>query len=181
MYSSAKLKSNQSTSRNTAKIACSVRCIISSGFEIKEQEDGYPFWYTASKHKSSLRERLCFNLPREVSVGEAKQPAKLFCWLHFLFFCEDLLAVWAGQKPSSHLQGGLPRQGSVTKGNTAQGNTTNGVCAALHTVILPASCQVVCFVLFFLWICMKRPVCYNMDSLWEIIRHRKVPRETRGR
>lgn len=38
-----------------------------------------------------------------------------------------------------------------------------------------------CFVLFLLWVYMKRAFCYNIDSLWEIIRHRKGPRETRGR
>lgn len=92
MYSSARLKSIQSTLRNTAKIACSVICIICSGFEIKEQEAGYPFWYTASKHNASLRERLCFNPPREVSVGETNQPPKHHCLL----------------QPLSVLPGGLP-------------------------------------------------------------------------
>lgn len=156
MYSSAKLRSIQSTSRNTAKIACSIICIIWLGFENKEQEDGYPLWYTASKHKASLRDRLCFNLPGEVSVGRTNQLPKHYCLLQSLSVLLRGLPGCVSRARDLAVICKVGSQGRVVwpREMLPREKTTNCVCAALHTVILPATCLVgflFCFSCGYMW------------------------------
>lgn len=160
------------------KIACPVICIIWLGFEIKEQKDGYPFWYTRPPWERGF---VLISLEGLLWGRQISYPRTISYCSHFLFFWEDYLAVWAGPETEQAPPKWAPMAGQCDQGKCCQVKYHKRcMCCIAHSHIgskLPNTL----FCLFFLWVYMKRPVCYNIDSSWEVIRHRGGPREARGR
>lgn len=134
------------------------------------------------KHKASSRERLCFSPPREVSVGETNQLTKHQCLLQPL---SVLLQGSPGCVSRARDPAVISKVGSQGRAVWPREILPREILQMMYVLHCTQSyCQqaargfvLFCFSCGYIW----RPVCYNIDSLWEIIRHRKNPREARGR